>query len=250
MRSTQQFARYAFLGLLALLALSQVALAGPVALNDWCVNVNGDATTACNGTGGGGASGLASISLAGFDTTLSPAGNSLGSVVITLNPGFSGYASFYADYDLDFASYGSFQDSASTGGTLQPGESYEADDPNVSNIFSDFANNALANTNNVGTASGPSSPSGACCDVSFALSIGGLDNTGTQPETLTFTVSTSAPTSGFYIQQTNTDVGDSIYLSATESGGTSGPVIPEPSTLVLALLGGLSALMWRRLFAA
>jgi hypothetical protein len=246
MRTEQHLARYAFLGLLALLALSQVAVAGSTALSDWCVNVNGDTATACNGAGGGGVSGLASINMAGFDTTLSPATNNLGSVVITLNPGFSGYASFYADYDLDYASYGSFDDSATTHNSPS-GWTYEADDPNSSNIFNDFATNALANTNNVGV---PSGPPNECCDVSFALSMGGI-NVGAQPETLTFLVSTSAPASGFYIQQTNTDVGDSIYLDGELSNsGPPAPIIPEPSTLVLSGLGGLSVLMLRRLCAA
>jgi hypothetical protein len=249
MRSTQQFARYAFLGLLALLALSQAAMASSLpSLADWCVNVNGDVATACNGAGGGGANSQAGINMANFDTTLEPGTNTLGYIAITLNPGVTGYASFYADYDLDYSTYGSFDDSATTGGSLPSGWSWEADDPNSSNIFSDFANNNLTNTNNVGT---PSGPPNECCDVAFALSIGDI-NVGAQPETITFTVSTDAPTSGFYIQQTNTDGGDSIYLSASESGGggTNPPTVPEPSTLVLAALGGLSVLMWRRLYAA
>jgi hypothetical protein len=231
--------------LLALLALSQAAVASSTGLADWCVNVNGDINTACNGGGGGGVSpgNNASISLAGFDTTLSPGTNSLGSIVITLNPGFSGYASFYADYDLDYAAYGSFQDSATVHGALPSNWSYEANDPNASNIFSDFAGNALSNANNVGTPSGPPAP---CCDVAFALSIGNLNNTSGSDETLTFLVSTVAPTSGFYIQQTNVDGGDSIYLSAAQSNTSNPSPVPEPSTLVLAALGVLSMLMWRR----
>ena len=241
MRSEQQFAKYAFLGLLGLLALSQVAVAGPTVLNDWCVNVYGDTGTACNGAGAGGGS----VNMTGFDTTLSPTGNALGSIVVALQAGQ--YASFYADYDMDFAAFGSNQDYATTV-NASPSWGFEADDPNIPNnpnYFSDFSGNTPTNTNYVGTPSGPGT-NGVCCDVSFFLSV---SDAGTNPETVTFNVSDTAP-SGFYIQQTNTDVGDSIYLSATESGGTSGPVIPEPSTLVLALLGGLSALMWRRLFAA
>jgi hypothetical protein len=251
MRNYQQFARSTFLGLLALLALSQVEVASSqTGLADWCVNVNGDINTACNGAGSGGTSpgNNASIGLAGFDTTLEPGTNSLGSIVITLNPGFSGYASFYADYDLDYLTYGSFQDSATTGGTLPAGYSYEAADPNVSNIFSDFSGSALPDTNSVGTASGPPV---VCCDVAFALSVGDLVNTGTVDETLSFLVSATAPGSGFYIKQTNLDLGDSIYLSAVSSSGPPPPPpTPEPAPLVLVALGGLSMLMFRRLCAA
>jgi len=249
MRSTQQFARYAFLGLLALLALSQAAMASSLpSLADWCVNVNGDVATACNGAGGGGANSQAGINMANFDTTLEPGTNTLGYIAITLNPGVTGYASFYADYDLDYSTYGSFDDSAKTVNTLPTGWGFEAGDPNSSNIFSDFSSNALTNTNSVGS---PSGPPNECCDVSFALSVGGL-NVGASADDLTFTVSKSAPPSGFYIQQTNTDLGDSIYLSANLTPVNSGPptLTPEPSTLILVALGGLSTLVWRRLCPA
>ena len=241
MMSERQFARCAFLGVLALLALSRVAAASNPVLNDWCVNLNGDINTACNGAGTGGGS----INMSGFDTTLSPTANGLGTITIMLDAG--DYASFYADYDVDFGAVGSFQDYATTGGTLPSNWSYEADDPNTSNIFADFASNSpLADTNNVWNLVIPDlNGDPICCDVSFALSV---DNTSGSDETLTFDVTDSAPASGFYIQQTNFD-GDSIYLSATEGNGTASPV-PEPSTLILVALGGLSMLMSRRLCAA
>jgi len=243
MRSEQQFARCAFLGLLVLLALSQAAMAASTTgLADWCVNVNGDTSTACNGAGSGGVD-LAgnTVNLGGFDTTLESTGtnNLPGSITVTLNAG--GYASFYADYDLDYPTYGSFQDSASINNALPADYSYEADDPNVSNIFDDFAGNTLTNNvSNVGTPSGPPTP---CCDVAFALSVGGL-NAG---DVVVFTVSSTNP-GGFYIQQTNSDQGDSIYLSAAVNPSATAPT-PEPSTLILVALGGLSVLMSRRLCA-
>lgn len=231
MRSKKQLA-YVFLGLLALLALSQVAVADTT-LNDWCVNNGGDISSACNGAGAGG--GTTGINMSGFDTTFSP--NALGSIAVTASTG--GYASFYADYDL--GTLGSFQDSASVHGALPTGWSFEIDDPNTSNIFNLFASNQLTNTNHVGTASGPP---GACCDVAFALSISGL-NAG---EVVVFTVSKDQPAAGFYIEQTNVD-GETIYLSAMVENGTPSPV-PEPSTLLLGALGSLGVLMWRRFCAA
>ena len=126
--------------LMAFLGGSWKAQAGSVALADWCVNLNGNTSAACNGGG----SGNASISLASFDQTLSPGTNNLGSITITLGQGNNQYVSFYADYDVDFATYGSFDDSANiVNGAAQPANyTYELSDPNSSNLFSDFSTTA------------------------------------------------------------------------------------------------------------
>ena len=70
----------------AMTAVPQGAQAGTV-LADWCVNVNTDISTACNGGGSGGASGSSTIDLTGFDTTLSPATNTLGTISVTVGAG-------------------------------------------------------------------------------------------------------------------------------------------------------------------
>jgi len=216
--------RYSLLFLFAVLAFCLPASASSTtAMADWCFNNNGDINTACNGAGAGFTAGST------FDATLEPGTNNLGSTSFLLAAGQ--YADAYMDYDLDFASFGSFQDYGSTNGTLPAGVSWEMDDPNVSNIFSDFAANALNGVNNVGTPGGPPS---VCCDVSWAL---GVKNETAAAELVTFTVSATAPTSGFYLQQTNFDVGNSIYLSETVTPeGTTSPV-PEGSTLNLVLSG-------------
>jgi hypothetical protein len=188
------------------------------------VNLSGDINTACNGAGGGGGG----INLAGFDTTLSPDPNALGTITVTLPAGSNQFAAFYADYDVSYATYGSFDDFAATFGALPAGWSFSVNDPNVSNLFNDFANNTLDNTNNQPT---PSGPPNQCCDVAFALSIPASGGS-----IVTFVVSGVAPTSGFYIQQTNQDTGESIYLQgSTNQGGT---IIPEPSSLAMCLLAG------------
>jgi hypothetical protein len=245
MRRLLQFVPMGVLALVGIVVLARPANANTTALADWCVNLNGDINTACNGAGSGGASGTGSISLASFDTTLEPTVNGLGSVVVTLGQGNGQYAAFYADYDLDFATEGSFQDYATIHGVRPSGVTFEADDPNISNIFTGFAGNTLSNVNKVGTAAAPPSP---CCDVSFALAVGGINVGAGDTDTITFLVSTTAPSSGFYIQQTNFDKGDSIYLSYTDSG-CQGPncgvstVTPEPSYTAI-LLVGLAALIF------
>jgi len=215
-----------------------------VVLNDWCVNVNGDSGTVCNNPYVGptvATSGASSIDVSAFDYTLSPGANTLGTITVTL--GAAGYASVYMDYDIDFAGYGSFQDYGTVGIGAPPGFGWELDDPNVSNIFPDFAANTLANTNNVGTAVIPATPPVTiCCDVSWALGVGGLSS----GSTVTFSVSDTAP-GGFYLQQTNADTGDSIYLSAAVTSPLSS--VPEPSTLILLIPVG-AVLAIRKKFQA
>jgi len=217
-------------------------------LSDWCVNLNGDTNTACNGgtggTGGlglGGPSGNGSIDLSAFDTTLRPGTNSLGTVTVTLGAGSNQNVDFWADYDLDAATYGAFQDSGAVSGALPTGVSYELDDPNTSNIFGDFAANTLGNFNNVGTYAGPPSE---CCDVSFALGFSGINVAAGGSGTVTFDVSTVAPSSGFYITQTNGPVGDSIYLQG--SVNVVAPSTPEPSTFGLGLLAAAGLMAFAR----
>src|ERR1035441_9306006 len=142
----------------AMAALPQGAKAGSVSsLADWCVNVNGDTNTACNGgTGGTGGLGLggtaadlqSTISLAGFDTTLEPGVNTLGTITIALGPGANQFVSFYADYDVSYSLYGSFDDFASTSGALPAGLSFSVNDPNTASLFTQFSSNiTLDNTN-------------------------------------------------------------------------------------------------------
>jgi len=231
----------------ALAAIPQNAKAGTLApyLADWCVNVNGDINTACNGAGNG----SAAINVSAFDKTLEPAAdittglpmNGLGAVVITLGPGSNQYAAVYMDYDLNWFNEGAFLDFgvpsvASPGG----GITFELDDPGYSNIFSDFSVGVLQDTNTVG--SGVNTPPTTCCDVAWALR---LDLNVPISATVTFSVSGTAPASGFYLTQSNLSDGTSIYLSAAVQQQPVIPNVPEPSTLGLLVSGGL-LLTWKR----
>jgi len=226
----------------AFFAFVQQARAGSVGLADWCVNLNGDTSSACNGGG----SGNASISLASFDKTLEPGTNTLGTVTVTLAAGSSQYVAFYADYDVDFATFGSYSDTASVHGTLPAGSSYEIADPNSGGLFTDFSTVTNAGLADTDTANTPSGPPNQCCDAAFALAFGNINVTTTG--TVTFAITTAAPTSGFYIEQTNTTTGDSIFLqgSVVLGGSPPPPMAPEPPTYVLGFsLIGL-ALLWNR----
>jgi hypothetical protein len=256
---------------LTILAMMLLALSIPasadVALADWCVNLNGDLSV-CNG---GPASGfpplsgvptpqvVSSVNLGGFDTTLESVGpNSLpGSITVTIGTGLQ-YAAVWMDYDVDyFFPLGSFEDAGSTSGTPASTQSWELNDPNLylasSNptgfvLFDDFGNGSLPSTNSVDAATcAANSP--AACDVAWALAESlNVDSSLYSGGTVTFTVSTRAPASGFYLQQTNQGNGvggggDIIYLSDTVNltPVSSGPTVPEPSSVVLfgTLLAGV-----------
>ncbi len=225
---------------LALLALFSASAQAEAVLGDWCFNVNGDSAAHCNGAGGspGGS----------FDTTLSPTANSLGSAVVTLGAGNGQYALAYMDYDLNYSAAGSFTDFGTVLGSVPAGITYELDDPNSSPIFTDFSGNALTNANNVATPLPlpPQDPNGPCCDVSWALGVGGIDVPSGQTATVTFVVSATDP-GGFRLKQTNQFSGESIYISEiVKIGGGGGGGIPEPSYALLMGAGLVGLLAYRR----
>jgi len=234
-------------------------------LNDWCFNVNGDVADLCNGgntptlTGsvnGIGVSGNLDLTLAssdpGFPTTAAP--NALGSASFVIGAG-SSYVNAYMDYDLNYDNEGSYSDYAvvNNPGSLPAGYSYEVDDPNTSNLYAgqgnwpgDFGNSTLLDVNNVGTFS-TTANNNPCCDVSWALGVA-VDVASGFQDTVTFNVSTTAPTSGFYLQQSNgIDTTQNIYFSATVTSQQVGPPAsgtPEPGTFLLLGAGLAGLIAW------
>ena len=239
------------LALLAVLLAPARVFATPV-LVDWCVNHNGSvgpgSQQPINSCNGGTLPADPSVNIAAFDTTLAPLPNNLGSITVTFGTG-SQYIAVYMNYDVDFVPFGSFDDNGFVIGVPSAGVSYELDDPNTSSIFAHFAAGALTNVNNTASCGGPSSIAPLAvtgCDVSWALAQSLIVNPALfSGGSITFTVSSTPPASGFYLQQKNADSGSSIYLSESFRLTPVATAVPEPQTLML-LLTGLPALAMRR----
>ena len=116
--------------------------------------------------------------------------------------------------------------------------------PSGFTLFDQFANNNLDNTNHQPVGVNDPGNFDECCDVGLGLGISGVTGSGV----ISFTVSTTAPGSGFYLQQTNIAGGDTLYLSVSST--VTAPVgsgVPEPSTLGLGVLGLVSGIaVWKR----
>jgi MYXO-CTERM domain-containing protein len=222
----------------AVVFVPSAAAANLNTLQDWCVNVSGDLSS-CNGS----MTSNAAVNLSAFDTAISL--NNLGTASITLSEGSGQYVGFYADYDLDYADYLSYNDSAFTAAALVADQTDSIGDPNVFvdvaapshyALFNLFANNTLDNGNTAGTPG--SDPQ--CCDIAFAMAFSNINVDSGGHAVVTFTVSSTAPQSGFYITQASNDGSVApLYLSGDVSI-TSGS--PEPSTFLLGagslVLGG------------
>src|SRR3977135_519456 len=125
----------------ALPALCVPASADTV-LNDWCINHNGSVGAAnnqpSNSCNGGVLAPDPNVNITAVYPTLSPAANSLGSIVVSFGTG-NQYIGVYMDYDVDFAKFLSFDDYGTVNGLLPAGVSFEMYAPNSGSLFSYFA---------------------------------------------------------------------------------------------------------------
>jgi hypothetical protein len=155
-----------------------------------------------------------------------------------------------------------YNEYGSTSGTPTSGESWEIGDSYASTIYDDAMAGALLNSNLLpGTTSNYlNTCSGASCNGDASTALGYVyDVSSGNEEVVTLSVSQTAPSSGFYLFQTNPQedcnaqgadcsTGDVYFsLSAEQQAVGSGPpppTVPEPGTWVL-MLSGLSILAWR-----
>jgi hypothetical protein len=234
---------------LAALLLAPAAFAGSYSLNEWCFYVNSlDLNHSCAEAGGGGTLD-APFQSASFSPALGGSGI-LGTVSVTLTPGSDTYKVF-ALWDYNSSAGGGFGEYATAVGTLPAGEHYSVDAPSdpgsvgavsssPGNLTTYFNAGVLDDTNHLGSCSTP-----PCSNVSVALEQDVNVAPGTT-DIVTFTVSTTPPTSGFYVSQTDPD-GTTLFFSSNVVDPPLGSLnaTPEPGSIAL-LAGGLGLLAWAR----
>jgi hypothetical protein len=189
------------------------ASGGPI-LFEWAVNQDG---TVSDSLAGGSLPG--NWNDAGFDVT-----TGLGTLSATISGAGLHSVRLFLDIEIDEVDNGFSNEFGDAMGVLATGQSWEIDEPgyDFGNIFNNFTAGTLDNTNAV--------PASAPDDVSFALGWALTLDAGTIG-IVTFTVSATAPTSGFYLVHTDPDSDTSIYFASNLA--IRDEQIPEPATLLL-----------------
>ncbi len=230
----------------AVLLLAPAAFGGTYSLNDWCFYVNSlDVNRSCNN--GSGVDNF-NVSAGVSDWQHLTDGNNLGTAVVTVGPGsYNIFAIFNYDIDGD----GGMNEYATVFGDLAIGQVYAIDAQGASgstpgNLYSQFAGGTLNNTNNL-----PACNANACPDVSVSLGYTNVVVNEGETAQITFTVSDTPPSSGFYIQQGNNGSSSSLNFSSnvtiTASGGGDFGALdvesaPEPGTIGM-MIGGVGLIV-------
>jgi len=120
-------------------------------------------------------------------------------------------------------------------GVAAAGQTWEIDEPGYvfGDIYAHWLAGGLDGANGV--------PAASPDDVSFALAWG----FGLFPGSVSFLVSETAPSSGFYLSQTDPDSGPSLYFSS-HLAITEVPGVPEPLTGPLLIGGVVGLVAWTR----
>jgi hypothetical protein len=238
------------------------ALADPIpSLQEISLNANG--TFSDSGTTANFFTAISGLNASGFNTS-----TGLGTLTYTYT-GAAGnaFVNFFVDEEVGVPFYNEF--GSTGGGSPAAGEKWEIGDSFASSIYSDVQNNSLTNSNLL--PEGASNYLGTCtgaCNGDAATALGYSFNLlAGDEETLSLTISLTAPASGFYLDQTNPQDGTNggnqsdVYFSLNElqTALNNGPppppppppppgTVPEPSTWVMMLTGvgaGLTKLRGR-----
>jgi hypothetical protein len=147
----------------------------------------------------------------------------------------------FFDFEIDQFTNTFFNEWGAAVGTPELGQTWEIDEPKY--FFGDILDNVLAGT--LDSSNGV--PEGMDDDVGFALGWE-FDLLADQTASIDFILSDILPVEDFYLTQFDPASNASLFFSSvlTVTGGTPVGQVPEPTPLVLVLLGGLALLTARK----
>jgi hypothetical protein len=218
-----------------LLGLSAKTSLADTLLTDVLFNVNGTTTEG-------------SFGISGLDTSAYNQSTGLGTLTFTYNPGTAGTSFFDVMFDIDIST-AFFNEYGTAVGTPGAGFSWEIGDFGATtppDIFDDTANNTLGNVNLLPgqTDNFDGLCVGATCNGDAAMAMGySFTLAANQEEIITMNLSTTVPTSGFYLDQTHpVDPADAtrqdVYFTMSATTKSTGPSpVPEPSTWMMLATG-------------
>ena len=157
----------------------------------------------------------------------------LGTLTFTVTGAGVHYVSLFVDHEIDEETNTFFNEVGSKSGTPSAGQSWEIDEPGFSggDIYTNFAGSLLDNANGL---VGPE-------DVSMALG-SSMILSATEEATVSFTLSETVPTGGFYLTHTDPDSQKSIYFSSKTTIEDGGTHVPDGGGTLIMLSGALAAM--------
>ncbi len=218
----------------ALVLIVPPATAAEIGLFDWGIHLDG--TTYCLLGPCDISSGVLPPSA---DASLFDFTTGLGEIAISFAGSGSHYVSLFLDLEIDAAVNTYFNEWGAVAGVAAAGQTWEIDEPGYvfGDIYDHWLGGNLEGTNGVPDAAFPD-------DVSLALASSFVLSPGTMGS-VSFFVSQTAPASGFYLSQTDSDSDLSLYFSS-HLATTEVPGVPEPLTAPLLIGGVVGLVAWTR----
>lgn len=203
----------------------------PISLFEYGVNIDGDSRFPFDGDplqGG--------VDVLGFDAL-----TGLGTVSIAVTGDGAHFVGLFVDHEIDEILNTFFNEVGSMSGAPAAGQSFETEEPGF--VGGDIMTNFVG-----GTLDGSIGPSPD--DVSMALGWDFLLLPG-ESALIDFSLSETAPGSGFYLEHADPASKASVFLSSSKKviGGQGGQGVPDGGSSLLLLLCGLAgigaAAKWR-----